>query len=64
MEYLTDIQNLLELIERANKAIAFHLQATEPDKNSIENYERLKMGYYEQLAEIFSKMNIPLKLSA
>lgn len=64
MEYLAEIQNLLEMIERANKAIAFHLQASEPDKNSIQNYERLKMQYFEQLAEIFNKMNIPLKLSA
>jgi hypothetical protein len=64
MEHLLEIQTLLELIERANKAIDFHLQTETPDTNSIENYERLKMQYFEQLAEIFSKMNIPLKLSA
>lgn len=64
MEHITEIQNLLEMIERANKAILFHQQAQEPDLNSIDNYERLRFQYISELADIFVKMNIPLKLTA
>ena len=64
MEHIEAIQNLLEMIERANKIILVHQQTDEPDENSISNYERLKVQYFEELAEIFSQMNIPLKLSA
>ena len=64
MEHIEAIQNLLEMIERANKIILVHQQTDEPDENSISNYERLKVQYFEELAGIFSQMNIPLKLSA
>ena len=64
MEHIEAIQHLLEMIERANKIILVHQQTDEPDENSISNYERLKVQYFEELAEIFSQMNIPLKLSA
>ncbi len=64
MEHITEIQNLIEMIERANNIILIHQQTECPDENSISNYERLKMQYFEQLAEIFNQMNIPLKLTA
>ena len=64
MEHITEIQNLIEMIERTNNIILIHQQTEFPDENSISNYERLKMQYFEQLAEIFNQMNIPLKLTA
>ena len=64
MEHITEIQNLIEMIERANNIILIHQQTEFPDENSISNYERLKMQYFEQLAEIFNQMNISLKLTA
>ncbi len=64
MEHIAAIQNLLEMIERANKIILVHQQRDAPDENSISNYERLKVQYFEELAEIFTQMNIPLKLTA
>ncbi len=64
MQHIIEINNLLEMIERANKAILLHQQTDEPDENSINNYERLKRQYFEELADIFNQMNIPLKLTA
>ena len=64
MEHITKIQNLIEMIERANNIILIHQQTEFSDENSISNYERLKMQYFEELAEIFNQMNIPLKLTA
>lgn len=64
MEHINEIQNVLEMIDRANKAILFHQQAQEPDLNSIDNYERLKLQHINELIDIFAQMNIPLKLTA
>jgi hypothetical protein len=48
-----EIKNIVELIERANYAIQFHQKATNPDTNSIDNYQRLKQEYFLQLHRLY-----------
>ena len=43
------IENLIEVIERANKSISLHLSSRKPDYNSIRNYQEIKAEAIEEL---------------
>ncbi len=64
VEDFNQIENLLALIEQANKSIDFHKQADILDENSIENYENLRLKYINEIVVILHAINTPLKILA
>ncbi len=64
VEDFNQIENLLALIEQANKSIDFHKQADILDENSIENYENLRLKYINEIVVILHTINTPLKILA
>jgi len=58
-----EIISTLEMIERTNNAIKFHLQLEKPDLLAIKQYEKLKANYIEQLSKLLSVFNIQIQHS-
>ncbi len=63
MEYIkANINDLLDLIARANKMIAFHQGFEEKDELAIRQYGDLKRQYAAQLIELFQTLDVPLEI--
>ncbi|MEK7256759.1 MAG: hypothetical protein AAB316_18540 [Bacteroidota bacterium] len=66
---ITDIRTIeifhtLEKIQRMNRAIAFHRAIANPDRLAIEQYQRLKNDFTQQLLELLGEMDLRLKMAA
>jgi len=59
-QYIEIVTNL-EMIDRANKAIAFHRQLPAPDLLAIQQYESLRAGYLQQLAKLLNNFEIRIQ---
>ncbi|MCU0391219.1 MAG: hypothetical protein MUE81_08885 [Thermoflexibacter sp.] len=62
LDYLVDaVRGLLELIDRTNKIIQFHLKRDEPDMLAVEGYQRRKRKFVAQLVEMLAEHDIDVK---
>ena len=52
----------MEQIDKANKMLAFHRDFDEPDKNAIQNFERLRENFLRQLAALLREFEVEVKL--
>ncbi len=59
-----NLNDLLDLIARANKMIAFHQSYEQPDTLAIRQYEDLKQQYAVQIIELLKEMNVSLQVAA
>lgn len=57
------ITNTLEQIQKVNDMLAYHRSFPEPSVNSIENFERLRVDFLRQLAELMQPFQIEIKLA-
>lgn len=60
---IIEITNTLEQIQKVNDMLAYHRSFPEPSTNSIENYERLREDFLQQLAELMQPFHIKIKFS-
>jgi hypothetical protein len=60
----SNLNDLLDLIARANKMITFHQSFENPDFNAIDNYKRLKDDFVRQLVELLKELQIEIPLQA
>ena len=60
---LVEIVNTLQQIEKANKMLAFHLRFEQPDRNAIENFQRLKYSFLHHLAVLLEEYEGQVKLT-
>jgi len=52
------IVRILEIIERMNKAIAFHKSFEAPDDLAIEQYQEIKNQVTQELFELLAEMEV------
>jgi hypothetical protein len=52
------IENLIEVIERADKSISLHLSSKNPDYNSIKNYQEIKAEAITELLQLLPILEI------
>jgi hypothetical protein len=52
------IENLIEVIDRANVSIRLHLTSKNPDYNSIENYKEIKAKAITELLQLLPILDI------
>jgi len=58
-----EIITTLEMIDKANKAIGFHKQLANPDLMAIQQYERLRCDYMQQLSNVLQDFQIEIRQS-
>jgi len=56
-----EIITTLEMIDRANKAIGFHKQLATPDILAIQQYERLRTDYMQQLNKLLQNFQLEIR---
>jgi len=56
-----EIVSTLEQLERVNVAINFHKKLSRPDVLAIQQYERLKADYFQQLAQLLAQYEIEIR---
>ena len=59
---ITEVSTTLTQIRRANQMLAYHRQFKEIDQNAVENFERLKVDFLRQLAELLKELEIDAEL--
>ncbi|GEM_PF-1542800 len=60
---IIEITNTLEQIQKVNDLLTFHRSFDEVDTNAIENFERLRKDFLQQLAELMQPFHIEIKFA-
>ncbi len=61
----TEIITTLEAIERVNKSIARHKNATQPDSLAINQWQEVKVGLLRQLHDLLAELDaLPVAVAA
>ncbi len=58
------IENLIEVIDRANISILLHLTSKNPDYNSIQNYKEIKAKAISELLSLLPILDIKEEILA
>lgn len=58
---IIEITSTLEQIQKVNSMLDFHRSFEEVDENAIENFERLREDFLQQLAELMQPFHIEVK---
>lgn len=56
------IQDVLDLLERANSMLALHRAQPEPNELAVEGYERQRQQFLEQLADLLAQFDVEVLL--
>jgi len=56
------IQDVLDLLERANSMLALHRTQPEPNELAVEGYERQRQQFLEQLADLLAQFDVEVLL--
>ncbi len=56
------VGDILELIEKANKAIEHHKNTEHPSELMIKQYQELKSEYVSQLADLLKDFDIKIEI--
>lgn len=60
--FKTKILTTLEQLEQTNRLIAYHHLSKKPDQNAIRNFQSMKNGFLQQLAELLKAYEVEVKL--
>jgi hypothetical protein len=57
-DLILEITSTLELIQKVNEIILFHQSFEEPDENALDNFNRLRDNFLQQLNILMEDLNI------
>ncbi len=58
---MLEISSTLEQIQKVNEMILFHQSVEEPDENALDNFNRLRDDFLQQLNILMEDLNIEVK---
>ncbi|WP_373548657.1 hypothetical protein [Haliscomenobacter sp.] len=60
-DLILEITSTLEQIQKVNSMILFHQSFEEPDENALDNFNRLRDDFLQQLNALMGDLNIEAK---
>lgn len=60
-DFMLEITSALEQIQKVNEMILFHQSFEEPDENALDNFNRLRDDFLQQLNSLVEDLNFEVK---